>query len=305
MCIKDITSHALPGIPSWVKKMTQRPFYFLVLLGAVCVLVAVLVGVGVVDETSKASGAPTQRQESARQREMIDRSYAIDLATKLRWPDKTIKLNLENVPKKFKGYIYANMNYLNSVSCVRYTAAAGSWDVPHITFVRRPTCSSYVGYIGQSSQEMYLSGKCFKRKGTFAHEMLHAAGFHHEQARPDRDDYIFVNLTNIVPDRMRNFAKIEGYYGYLATMGLPYDYDSILHYPTYSFAKDASVPTITVKGRHNHSIGEQDDLSRSDIARLNRYYDCVDHYLGDDIPGAIPYHEWRDTAYTLPVPKAI
>ncbi|XP_071527051.1 zinc metalloproteinase nas-14-like [Panulirus ornatus] len=284
--------------------MTKRLFFYLVLLEAAFVLVAVLVDVGVVDEMSRAGGAPTRMQEAARQREMIDRSYAINWTTKIKWPDKTIKLNLEDVPEVFKRHIYATMNYLNSVSCVRYTAAAGSWDVPHITFVSRPTCSSYVGYLGQSSQDMYLSGKCFKRKETFAHEMLHAAGFHHEHQRPDRDDYIFLNLTNIAPVRMKNFAKIEGYYGYLITMGLPYDYNSILHYPTYSFAKDASFPTITVKGRHNHAIGQREELSRADIARLNRLYDCVDHYLGDDIPGAISYQEWRDTAYTQPVPIA-
>ncbi|XP_071541862.1 low choriolytic enzyme-like [Panulirus ornatus] len=190
----------------------------------------------------------------------------------MKWPNKTIKLNLENLAERHKGSIYAVMDILNSVSCVRYTNSRGSWDIPQL--------------------------------GILAHELLHATGFYHEHERPDRDDHVFVNHTNILKDHMYNFVKIEGYYGFLITMGLPYDYDSIMHYPSYGFPKDPSVPTITVKRRHNRPIGQRHALSRSDIARLNRLYDCCGHYLGDDIPGAVPYCEWLETSHTRPLFRA-
>ena len=35
------------------------------------------------------------------------------------------------------------------------------------------------------------------RKGTIAHELLHALGFYHEHARPDRKKYVWVMENNV------------------------------------------------------------------------------------------------------------
>jgi len=36
-------------------------------------------------------------------------------------------------------------------------------------------------------------------KSTVQHEFLHALGFVHEQSRPDRDDFVTIDFTNIDP----------------------------------------------------------------------------------------------------------
>ena len=39
------------------------------------------------------------------------------------------------------------------------------------------------------------------------HELLHTLGFVHEHTRPDRDDFISVNMDNIEPGKEKNFEK--------------------------------------------------------------------------------------------------
>ena len=68
------------------------------------------------------------------------------------------------------------------------------------------------------------------------HELLHTLGFVHEHTRPDRDDFISVNMDNIEAGKEKNFEKrLEGTSdlfekGSVDSRNTPYDVLSLLHY---------------------------------------------------------------------------
>ena len=132
---------------------------------------------------------------------------------------------------------------------------------------------------------------------TVLHELCHILGVNHMQARYDRDQYIIVHFDKIRKGNQYNFKKDKGGYGKLSRVGLPYDYNSVMHYSSRSFGIEPRDITMTLKKKFSGKIGFTQRLSRTDVATLNRLYGCKDHYLGDDIAGGITYKEWYQTYF--------
>lgn len=57
--------------------------------------------------------------------------------------------------------------------------------------------------------------------GIISHEIGHALGIFHEQARPDQNSNIFVNYNNIPISRWNNFHPVSQ--NQADTYNLPYD----------------------------------------------------------------------------------
>ena len=70
---------------------------------------------------------------------------------------------------------------------------------------------------------------------TVQHEMLHALGFLHEMARPDRDDYVVIHWDNIDPIFHNQYHKMNNLTW--EDYGEKYDLKSIMHYEGWAFAK--------------------------------------------------------------------
>mmetsp|Transcript_18529 Transcript_18529/g.23325 ORF Transcript_18529/g.23325 Transcript_18529/m.23325 type:complete len:155 (-) Transcript_18529:90-554(-) len=103
--------------------------------------------------------------------------------------------------------------------------------------------------------------------------MFHALGFFHEQSRPDRDDFVKIHWTNIQDNFYHNFRKGTANDG-INSLGVEYDYDSILHYHSTAFSKDPySKHTITA-GDKTGQLGTAEKASWLDILQLRLLYQC-------------------------------
>ena len=60
------------------------------------------------------------------------------------------------------------------------------------------------------------------------HELGHAIGFQHEHQRPDRDDYITVQLDSVGTDWKFAFNKLS--WTHVDNRNIAYDYTSVMHY---------------------------------------------------------------------------
>lgn len=136
-------------------------------------------------------------------------------------------------------------------------------------------CSSYIGRIG-GAQTVHVNG-C--GRGSVLHEVLHAAGFHHEQSRGDRDQYITIMWDDIQDSERSNFEMR----GASAQDIGPYDYASIMHYGRTAFSKTGR-PTIIPKAPEA-PIGQRDGLSQLDRAAIGQLYGANAGTAGGMLPG--------------------
>ncbi|KAK8747063.1 hypothetical protein OTU49_016967, partial [Cherax quadricarinatus] len=258
------------------------------------------------------SGLPEDPQSSIAEDINLEEwllNYAIKGFLETRWPNNTVPVVIcRMMGKQYKPTIYQAMNLLNSLTCLKFVNATNRQNYYlNVTYVE-DACYSQLGYKGYpwGHQTVNLAPSCFYSFGVIVHELLHASSFSHQQVRIDRDDYVTVYKNRIIKKFYPNFAIRDGEYDYLWTVGLPYDYNSVMHYPSDGFSRSAMhVPTLEVKREFKGMIGQRDGPSRTDIAVLNRYYECQEHYLGDDIPGAVPYAEFHARYIKLDRTKSV
>ena len=61
-----------------------------------------------------------------------------------------------------------------------------------------------IGYReGAGAHVIALSPACYATQaGTILHELMHSVGFHHDHARPDRDNYVEILWDQITPGKI-------------------------------------------------------------------------------------------------------
>lgn len=197
----------------------------------------------------------------------------------LRWDKATIPFYIEEKhfnDEEIKTILEAVKEF-NTKSCLRfkpYRVGDANW---LIITGNESGCWSSVGMKGEGGQQLNVnSPKCVK-KGIVMHEMMHAAGFYHQQSASNRDEYVEIVWDNILDGKESNFNKYDE--SEVTDFETAYDYASIMHYSGKAFSKNGNA---TIVALHNvTSLGQRDGFTDTDLTKLNRMYNSTCHHPGD------------------------
>ncbi|KAM6921202.1 meprin A subunit beta-like [Xenentodon cancila] len=187
-----------------------------------------------------------------------------------RWPT-TIPYYLEDsLEMNAKGVILKAFDQYRLKTCIDFTPWKGEEN--YISVFKGSGCYSSIGNLRVGKQQLSVGKNC-DRLGTVEHEFLHALGFWHEQSRADRDDYVHIMWDQIEPGKLHNFKTYDDTVS--STLGIPYDYGSVMHYSKTSFSIDSEPTIVTKIPQFMDVIGQRMSFSASDLTKLNRLYNCT------------------------------
>ena len=179
-----------------------------------------------------------------------------------RWESRVVPYTISSsFSANAQQFIQAAIKHWEDKTAIHFVPRTTESD--YITFIVDGGCASYVGKIG-GPQNIWLAENC--GLGATIHEIGHAMGYWHEQSRCDRDAYVTVLYQNIIPNYAYNFDKncADG------TIIGPYDYSSIMHYPTWGFSSNGQPTIETIPP--GIPIGEGSALSSQDIIGMKARY---------------------------------
>ncbi|XP_034088645.1 low choriolytic enzyme-like isoform X1 [Gymnodraco acuticeps] len=190
-----------------------------------------------------------------------------------KWP-KSPKSSLVNVPfsispdytRTERSTIRRALVTFHASTCIRFVPKTTQRD--YLDFFSGSGCWSSLGR-QDGGQRVSLKKNSCVSTSTVQHEVLHALGFNHEQVRSDRDEYVTILSQNIKTGKEHNFKKKE-----TNNLGTPYDFDSVMHYGKHGFSKNGK-PTILAKSNPSRDFKTALTMTKNDIARVNKLYECT------------------------------
>nr|CAH0102894.1 unnamed protein product [Daphnia galeata] len=201
---------------------------------------------------------------------LTERKNAL-MSSRARWPTARIPYVLaSNYTPRQREIIAIAMATYHNLTCIRFVPRTTERNYIRIKKTGEG-CWSYVGRIGRR-QTISLDDKCIlhSRPGLVIHELMHTLGFYHEHQRPDRDQYVNIDLDNIEQKNKVYFQKMR--ISHFNILGHSYDYGSVMHYPKDAFAKDFRKPVITSVMNETSVLGNRKTFSAFDLEKLNTLY---------------------------------
>ena len=177
-----------------------------------------------------------------------------------------------------EGKVYYEINETLS-NDKRIINAISEWEYKtSLEFIERSNQANYIefiwdavstsSYLGMIGGKQLIKIADWASSGSVIHEIGHAVGLIHEHSRTDRDNYIYVDLSNIKLSYSHNY-RID----YNSFSKGFFDFKSIMMYPCYGgdFALNNAQPVITKLDGSLYEI-QRSYLSEDDIKIVEYLY---------------------------------
>ncbi|XP_017142281.1 dorsal-ventral patterning protein tolloid isoform X1 [Drosophila miranda] len=253
-----------------------------------------------------------EEEEELQQRHRVAR--AVTAKKERIWDYGVIPYEIDgNFSGLHKALFKQAMRHWENSTCIKFVERNPEIHPNYIVFtVRSCGCCSFVGKRGNGAQAISIGRNCDKF-GIVVHELGHVVGFWHEHTRPDREKHVVIEHNNIMKGQDYNFNMLSP--DEVDSLGMAYDYDSIMHYARNTFSKGIYLDTILpieMKGRKRPEIGQRLRLSQGDISQANLLYRCPKcgrtfqestgifatpaYYTAGALTNETEHCEWRITA---------
>uniref|UniRef100_A0A1L8DQ68 Metalloendopeptidase n=1 Tax=Nyssomyia neivai TaxID=330878 RepID=A0A1L8DQ68_9DIPT len=216
----------------------------------------------------------TDRQKQELFDVMVDSRTGL-LNPRYRWPDNIVYYEYAaELDAEQRAWVDLGLKNMTDHTCLTFVPRTTQTDYVYVTR-SGSGCFSSLGRVG-GRQTLNLQnntpGNGCWRFGTVVHEFIHALGFHHSQVANNRNDYVIIKWENIQSGTEGNFVLMDSTTS--SMYGLPYDYDSVMHYGPTAFSINGE---DTIVARQEGAVfGQRNSMSLVDIRRLNRMYNCPD-----------------------------
>lgn len=181
-----------------------------------------------------------------------------------KWPKKTIPYVIDpTIPHKQR--IEWAINHISQKTGFKLIPRVKQRDYVYFKYNGKDGgCSSFVG---RKWGKQYIRIPEWCSAGSIVHEILHAIGMRHEQTRWDRNQYVKIHWDNIQKEQRHNFNRLFFY----TRSYTDFDFDSIMLYGPFSFAKDPNKPTITKADGSLYQVNRK-EMSSLDIKTIEKMY---------------------------------
>lgn len=127
-------------------------------------------------------------------------------------------------------------------------------------------CYAEVGYQNKRRM-MWLPGNCAVSKRSILHELGHIIGLMHEHQRPDRDNYLRVQWSNVHSSYRSAFTKKSRAHSKKTS----FDFDSVMMYSSWAFSTNRQA-TLVKYNNNKDTWGIKSELSTNDLRVAGMLY---------------------------------